>query len=458
MALKSVSNPEKNVVELEITIDKPAFDEAVNKAYRKNLKTMNVPGFRKGKAPKSIIEKMYGKGVFYEDALQELIPPAYEEALKESKIDAVSAPEYDVDTIDDNGVVIKAKVFVRPEVELEDYSGFEVEREITPVKDEDIDREVERIRNRNSRTIDVTDRAAAMGDTVIIDYIGFDGEIPFEGGEAEDYSLKLGSNTFIPGFEEQIVGHVIDDEFDVNVTFPEEYHEESLKGKPVVFKVTLNAIKMTELPELDDEFAKDVSEFDTLDEYRADLGRKLEESNKNHADMHVETAIVDKLLEKMTVEVPEPMYAAEQENQLRDFDNRLRMQGMDLSTYLRYTGMDLDAMRKQFRPQAERQVKTRLALEKVAALENIEVSDEELEKEYEEIAKRYSVDLEQAKSIPSDTLKEDIRIRKALDAVKAKSVITDVEAKEDHDHGEGHDHDHEENHGSTEEAADNIEA
>lgn len=458
MALKSVSNPEKNVVELEITIDKPAFDEAVNKAYRKNLKTMNVPGFRKGKAPKSIIEKMYGKGVFYEDALQELIPPAYEEALKESKIDAVSAPEYDVDTIDDNGVVIKAKVFVRPEVELEDYSGFEVEREITPVKDEDIDREVERIRNRNSRTIDVTDRAAAMGDTVVIDYIGFDGEIPFEGGEAEDYSLKLGSNTFIPGFEEQIVGHVIDDEFDVNVTFPEEYHEESLKGKPVVFKVTLNAIKMTELPELDDEFAKDVSEFDNLDEYRADLGRKLEESNKNHADMHVETAIVDKLLEKMTVEVPEPMYAAEQENQLRDFDNRLRMQGMDLSTYLKYTGMDLDAMRKQFRPQAERQVKTRLALEKVAALENIEVSDEELEKEYEEIAKRYSVDLEQAKSIPSDTLKEDIRIRKALDAVKAKSVITDVEAKEDHDHGEGHDHDHEENHGSTEEAADNIEA
>ncbi|NLB16800.1 MAG: trigger factor [Clostridiales bacterium] len=458
MALKSVSNPEKNVVELEITIDKPAFDEAVNKAYRKNVKTMNVPGFRKGKAPKSIIEKMYGKGVFYEDALQELIPPAYEEALKESKIDAVSAPEYDVDTIDDNGVVIKAKVFVRPEVELEDYSGFEVEREITPVKDEDIDREVERIRNRNSRTIDVTDRAAAMGDTVVIDYIGFDGEIPFEGGEAEDYSLKLGSNTFIPGFEEQIVGHVIDDEFDVNVTFPEEYHEESLKGKPVVFKVTLNAIKMTELPELDDEFAKDVSEFDTLDEYRADLGRKLEESNKNHADMHVETAIVDKLLEKMTVEVPEPMYAAEQENQLRDFDNRLRMQGMDLSTYLKYTGMDLDAMRKQFRPQAERQVKTRLALEKVAALENIEVSDEELEKEYEEIAKRYSVDLEQAKSIPSDTLKEDIRIRKALDAVKAKSVITDVEAKEDHDHGEGHDHDHEENHGSTEEAADNIEA
>jgi trigger factor len=458
MALKSVSNPEKNVVELEITIDKPAFDEAVNKAYRKNVKTMNVPGFRKGKAPKSIIEKMYGKGVFYEDALQELIPPAYEEALKESKIDAVSAPEYDVDTIDDNGVVIKAKVFVRPEVELEDYSGFEVEREITPVKDEDIDREVERIRNRNSRTIDVTDRAAAMGDTVVIDYIGFDGEIPFEGGEAEDYSLKLGSNTFIPGFEEQIVGHVIDDEFDVNVTFPEEYHEESLKGKPVVFKVTLNAIKMTELPELDDEFAKDVSEFDNLDEYRADLGRKLEESNKNHADMHVETAIVDKLLEKMTVEVPEPMYAAEQENQLRDFDNRLRMQGMDLSTYLKYTGMDLDAMRKQFRPQAERQVKTRLALEKVAALENIEVSDEELEKEYEEIAKRYSVDLEQAKSIPSDTLKEDIRIRKALDAVKAKSVITDVEAKEDHDHGEGHDHDHEENHGSTEEAADNIEA
>ena len=458
MALKSVSNPEKNVVELEITIDKPAFDEAVNKAYRKNVKTMNVPGFRKGKAPKSIIEKMYGKGVFYEDALQELIPPAYEEALKESKIDAVSAPEYDVDTIDDNGVVIKAKVFVRPEVELEDYSGFEVEREITPVKDEDIDREVERIRNRNSRTIDVIDRAAAMGDTAVIDYKGFNDRVPFEGGEAEDYSLKLGSNTFIPGFEEQIVGHVIDDEFDVNVTFPEEYHEESLKGKPVVFKVTLNAIKMTELPELDDEFAKDVSEFDNLDEYRADLGRKLEESNKNHADMHVETAIVDKLLEKMTVEVPEPMYAAEQENQLRDFDNRLRMQGMDLSTYLKYTGMDLDAMRKQFRPQAERQVKTRLALEKVAALENIEVSDEELEKEYEEIAKRYSVDLEQAKSIPSDTLKEDIRIRKALDAVKAKSVITDVEAKEDHDHGEGHDHDHEENHGSTEEAADNIEA
>ncbi len=448
-----MSNPEKNVAELEFTIDKPAFDAAVNKAYRKNVGHMNIPGFRKGKAPKAIIEKMYGKGVFYEDALQELIPPAYQEALTESKIDAVSAPEYDVDTIDENGVVVKAKVFVKPEVELEDYSGFEIDREIIPVKEEDVDREVERIRNRNSRTIEVTDRAAAMDDTAVIDYMGFNDGVAFEGGEAENYSLKLGSNTFIPGFEDQIVGHVIGDEFDVNVTFPEEYHEESLKGKPVVFKVKLNAIKMTQLPELDDEFAKDVSEFDTLDEYRADLRRKLEESNKNHADMHVETAVIDKLLEKMTVEVPEPMYAAEQENQLRDFDNRLRMQGMDLSTYLKYTGMDLDAMRAQFRPQAERQTKTRLALEKVAALENIEVSDDDLEKEYEEIAKRYGVDLEQAKSIPADTLKEDIKIRKALDAVKSKAVITDVEAKpEEHDHDHAHDHEAE-NTDNTEETA-----
>ena len=429
MVLKSNETIDKNLSELVFTIDRAKFDEAVTDAYKKNVKRMNTPGFRKGKAPKAIVEKMYGKGVFYEDALNAILPDEYEAALKESGLDVVSRPEFDVDDIGDEGVTVKAKVYTRPEAEIGDYDGIEEERELTPVTDEDVQKELERVQQRNSRTVEVTDRAAAIDDTANIDYTGYIGDKKFDGGEGKAYDLKLGSNSFIPGFEDQIVGHVAGDEFDVNVTFPENYHAEELKGKPAVFKTKLNAIKVTELPELDDEFAKDVSEFDTLDEYKADLKKKLEDNDKSRADNRVENKIIDKLIDLMTVDVPEAMYVSEVENQLRDFDNRLRMQGMDLSTYLKYTGMDLDGMRQQFRPQAEHAVKSRLALEAVAKKENIEVSDEDLEKEYENIAKQYNVEIERAKEIPADTLSGDIRVRKALEAVKAKAKITDVEKK-----------------------------
>ena len=431
MVLKSNETIDKNLNELVFTIDRAKFDEAVTDAYKKNVKRMNIPGFRKGKAPKAIVEKMYGKGVFYEDALNAILPDEYEAALKESGLDVVSRPEFDVDDIGDEGVTVKAKVYTRPEAEIGDYDGIEEERELTPVTDEDVQKELERVQQRNSRTVEVTDRAAAIDDTANIDYTGYIGDKKFDGGEGKAYDLKLGSNSFIPGFEDQIVGHVAGDEFDVNVTFPENYHAEELKGKPAVFKTKLNAIKVTELPELDDEFAKDVSEFDTLDEYKADLKKKLEDNDKSRADNRVENKIIDKLIDLMTVDVPEAMYVSEVENQLRDFDNRLRMQGMDLSTYFKYTGMDLDGMRQQMRPQAEHAVKSRLALEAVAKKENIEVSEEDIEKEYENIAKQYNVDIERAKEIPADTLSADIKVRKALDAVKAKAKITDVEKKAD---------------------------
>lgn len=431
MILKSQEVVDKNLTELVFSIDKADFDKAVNEAYRKNVKRMNIPGFRKGKAPKAIVEKMYGKGVFYEDALNALLPGEYEKALEESKIDAVSRPEFDVDDIGDEGVIVKAKVYTRPEAEVGDYEGIEAERELTPVTDEDVQRELERVQNRNSRTVEITDRAAARDDIANIDYKGYCDGKAFEGGEGKGYDLKLGSNSFIPGFEDQIIGHVIGDEFDVNVTFPEDYHAEELKGKPAVFKTKINAIKVTELPELDDEFAKDVSEFDTLDEYKADLRKNLEENDRKRADARVENAIVDKLIEMTTVDVPEAMYTAEVENYLRDFDNRLRMQGMDLSTYMKYTGMDLDGMRANYRPQAEHSVKARLALEAVARKENIEVTEEDLEKEYDTIAKQYNVELDKAKEIPADTLSGDIRVRKAVELVKSKAKITDTIKKDE---------------------------
>ena len=276
MSLTKSEVIEKNRYELQFSVDKATFDNAVNAVYRKQVKSISVPGFRKGKAPRSIIEKMYGTGVFYEDAINDLIPEAYTEAAKESGLEIVGQPEFDVVSLDDNGLVLSAKVYVKPEVEIKDYLGIEVEKDVAPVTDEEVDKEIETIRERNSREIDVTDRAAEMGDTAVIDFEGFCDGVAFEGGKGTDYALKLGSGSFIPGFEEQVVGKSIDEEFDVNVTFPEEYHAADLAGKPAVFKVKIHAITRVELPELDDDFAKDVSEFDTFDEYKADLKAKIE--------------------------------------------------------------------------------------------------------------------------------------------------------------------------------------
>ena len=425
MSLTKSEVIEKNRYELQFSVDKATFDAAVNAVYRKQVKNIAVPGFRKGKAPRSIIEKMYGTGVFYEDAINDLIPDAYTEALKEAAIDAVGQPEFDVVSIDENGLVLSAKVYVKPEVEIKDYLGIEVEKEVVAVTDEDVDREIETIRERNSREIDVTDRPAEMGDTTVIDFEGFCDGVAFEGGKGTDYALKLGSGSFIPGFEEQIVGKSIDEEFDVNVTFPEEYHAADLAGKPAVFKVKIHAITKVELPELDDDFAKDVSEFDTFAEYKADVKAKIEKRHEAAAENAVEDKLVEALIEKLEADIPEPMFVAETENFVRDYDTRLRSQGLDLNTYFKYTGMNLDSLREQMRPQAERQVKARLALEKIAALENLEATEEDINAEYEKIAAAYGIEVDQVKaSIDSDAIAADMKVQKAMELVKEKAVVT----------------------------------
>ncbi|MBO5898314.1 MAG: trigger factor [Clostridia bacterium] len=424
MTLMKNEKNDKGQIVLEFKVEKEIFDAAVEKEYRKEVKNITVPGFRKGKAPRSVVEKMYGKGVFYEGAFNAILPEAYEAAVKEAALDVVGQPEFDVVSCDENGVVFSAVVYVKPEVEIKDYLGMEVTREVAPVTEEEIENEIFGVRNRNSRETDVTDRAAENGDTATIDFEGFADDVPFEGGKGTDYPLELGSGSFIPGFEEQVVGHSIGDEFDVNVTFPEEYHAPDLAGKAAVFKVKLNKLQKIELPELDDEFVKDVSEFDTVDAYRADWKAKLEKQHEERADAAFENDLMKMLMDKLVAEIPEPMFVEETENFVRDYDNRLRMQGMDLNLYFKYTGMTLEQLREQMRPQAESQVKCRLALEKIAELEGIAPSDEEIEEEYATIAKAYNMEADQVKSmVATDAIVADMKVKKAMELVKEKAVI-----------------------------------
>ena len=425
MSLKKKELTEKNLYTLEFSVEKDVFDAAVNKVYAKEVKKINVPGFRKGKAPKSVIEKMYGKGIFYEDAINECIPDAFEAALKESELEMVGRPEFDVVSIDDNGVLLSAKVSVKPEVKIEGYAGIEIVKTTKRVTKKEIDEEIDRVRERNARTIDVTDRAAEMNDIVNIDFDGSVDGVAFEGGKSEGFDLTLGSGQFIPGFEDQIVGKNIGEEFDVVVTFPKDYHAKELAGKEAVFKTKLNGIKNKELPALDDEFVKDVSEFDTLDEYKADVKAKIQDRNAKQAEADTENKLLEVLIEKLEADIPEAMFVAETENYVRDYDNRLRMQGMDLSTYFKYTGMNLDILRAQLRPQAEKQVKVRLALEKIAELEGIAVSDEEIEAEYTRISEAYNVPVDQVKAmVDAKGISEDLKVKGAMDFVKSKVVYT----------------------------------
>ncbi len=423
---------EKNKYEIEFSVEKSVFDAAVDKAYKKAVKNINVPGFRKGKAPKSVIEKMYGTGVFYEDAINDIIPTAYPEAIKEAELEVVGQPEFDIVSIDENGIVLKAIVFVKPEVEIKDYLGIEVTKTIVPVTDEEIDREIQTVRERNARETEITDRAAEMGDTVVFDFDGYVDDKQFDGGKAENHSLKLGSGQFIPGFEDQIVGKNIDEAFDVNVKFPADYHAKELADKDAVFKCLIHSITREELPELDDEFAKDVSEFDTFAEYKDSIKAKIEERHSRASDSEVENQLLAALREKLVADIPECMFEAETENFVRDYDNNLRMQGLDLATYFKYTGMTLEKFREQMRPNAELQVKTRLALEKIAELEGIVASEEDINEEYENIAKAYNVTAEQAKeAIPSDMIEKDMKVKKAIELVKEKAVVTEKAAEEE---------------------------
>ena len=424
MSLIKSEKTEKSVYTLEFSVDKETFDKAVTAAYRKQVGKITVPGFRKGKAPRSVIEKMYGKGFFYEDAINEVLPDAFDEALKESKLKMVGQPEFDVVSIDENGVVMSAKVAVKPTVKIEGYFGIEAEKKVAEVTDEDVEKEINTIRERNAREIEITDdTAAVMGDVCTIDYEGFVDGVAFEGGKGDGYPLKLGSGNFIPGFEEQVAGHKIEEAFDVNVTFPEEYHAKELAGKPAVFKTVIHSIKHVELPALDDDFAKDVSEFDTIDEYRADVKAKIAKRHEDEADRQFEDAILDALIEKVVADIPEQMYVAETENFVRDYDNRLRMQGLDLKTYFQYTGMTLDTLREQLRPQAEKQVKLRLALETVAKKEKVKVTKAETDEEIKRIAEAYGMEADKVRDmVPADSVAEDLKVKKAMDLVKENAI------------------------------------
>ncbi len=421
MTLIKAEKTEKSAYLLEFSVDKETFEKAVTKVYRKQVANINIPGFRKGKAPRSVVERMYGKGVFYEDAANELLPDAYEAALAEAAITPVGRAEFDITSIDENGIVFTATVPVKPVVEIEGYKGIEAALTVEPVTEVEIDNELKVVRERNSRETEITDAPAEMGNSVKIDFEGFVDGVAFEGGKGSDYNLKLGSGSFIPGFEEQVAGHTIGEEFDVNVTFPAEYHAAELAGKPATFKVTIHTITKIELPELDDDFAKDVSEFDTFAEYRADIEAKILKRHEGAAESAFEETVVKALNEKLAgEEIPEAMYESETENLLRDYDNRLRMQGLDLNTYFKYTGMSLETMREQFRPQAESFVKTRLALEKIAELENIAPTEEEVEAEYARLAEAYKMEADAIKGmIPADSVTEDLKVKSAMELVKA---------------------------------------
>ena len=428
MSLKSQETIGANQRKITFTVDRPVFDKAVDKVYRRQVKNITIPGFRKGKAPRAIIEKMYGKEVFFEDAVNDCIPDAWEGLAGEITETVVSRPEFDVVTIDENGVELSATYFVKPDVEISDYIGIPVNRPVVKVTDEEVDEEIKRVQTRNSRMIEVSDRPAQNEDLVNIDFEGFVDGVAFDGGKADGHQLKLGSGQFIPGFEDQVIGHSVGEEFDVNVTFPADYQAENLAGKDAVFKCKLNGIKYTELPAVDDEFARDVSEFDTLDEYKADIRKNLEEQHKKQADGKVDDELIDALISKLEADIPECMFENETENQVRDYDNRLRMNGLDLKTYFQYTGLDLDGLRKQMRPGAEKQVKTRLALEKIAEKENLSVTDEEVEAEYARLGEQFGMEPDKVKeAVERPAIEADLKVKAAIDLVREKAAVTEVE-------------------------------
>ena len=425
MALKECTKMEEtNSYELLVSVDGETFEKAINAVYKKQVKKINIQGFRKGKAPRRIIEKMYGEEVFYDDAMQDCYPDALYDAAKEADIKIVAVESLEAVEAGKEGFTFKAQVVVEPTMEIDGYKGIEVEKKSTEVTDELIDKEIEQVRERNSRLVTVEDRPAENGDTAVIDFEGFvDGEA-FEGGKAEGYNLSLGSGNFIPGFEEQIVGHKTGEEFSINVKFPDDYQAEELKGKDAEFKITLHEIKTKELPEVDDEFVQDVSDKETLEEYKEELKETVAKRLKDEADKDVDDKISEKLMELLEGEIPEAMYENQANDMVRDFEMRLRSQGMDMQTYMQYMGMDVNALKGMYRDEAEKRVKLRLALETIARKENIEVTEADLEDEYSKMAEAYKMDIDKVKdAVPAESLTEDIKVQKALDLVKNSAVI-----------------------------------
>ena len=428
MSLKSSNQVATNRYQLEIELPGDVFEKAVEQVYRKENKKITIPGFRKGKAPRAFVEKFYGSQVFYEDAINSLYPAALEEAVKEAGVEFVEDKvDFDLVSAGKDGLCFKVTITTKPEVSIENYKGIAIEKKPVKVTDEDVDAEVRKVQERNSRMVTVEDREAQNGDITVIDYEGFVDGVAFEGGKAENATLNLGSNTFIPGFEDQIVGHKTGEEFDINVKFPEEYHAAELAGKDAVFKIKLHEIKMKELPEVDDDFVKDVSDFDTVDAYKADVRTKLTESAENRSKNEVENAILDKLVELVQAEIPEAMYENRINDDVRDFAYRLQSQGLNLDTYMKYTGMDNNALRDSFRAQAERQVKVRLALEKIAQLEKILPTDEELDAECEKIAKSSEMEADKVMAfIAMEDLAKDVAVEKAMSIVRDNAVVTEA--------------------------------
>ena len=417
---------EKSMHELQFSVDAETFKAAIEKAYKREGKKYNVPGFRKGHAPRAVIEKMYGADIFHYDAINDLFPEAYEAAVAESGIQPVGRPEADVvsENLED-GVVLKVTVAVKPEIKVGNYTGIKATKKVNTVDDADVEAELVRMQNRNGRII-TREGKAENGDTVDMDFEGFVDGVAFEGGKAEHYSLVLGSGSFIPGFEDQPIGHEAGEEFDVNVTFPEEYQAKELAGKPAVFKIKLHEVKTKELPALDDEFAKDVSEYDTLDELKASIRKGMEEQNEKQAALAVENDLVDQVIATIEGDIPEAMYEARMDEAVRDFEYRLAQQGLKLDMYLQYMGQTMESFRASFREQAEKQVKIRLALEAVAAAEQIVASDEELEAELQRVADNYKMELAKVKElVNADEVKKDLAVNKAIDFIRDHAEITE---------------------------------
>ncbi|MDD4111914.1 MAG: trigger factor [Herbinix sp.] len=417
-----VERLEKNMAKLTIEASAEEFDKAIQKAFQKNKNKYNVQGFRKGKAPQTIIEKMYGVGVFYEDAANEIIPEAYENAALESKLEIVSRPEIDVVQIEKGKpFIFTAEVAIKPEITLGEYKGIKVEKKEATVTDEEVMASIDKELEQNSRMLTIDDRAVQMDDIAVIDFEGFVDGAPFEGGKGENHSLTIGSHSFIDTFEEQLIGKSLGEEVEVNVTFPEEYQAKELAGKPALFKVKINEIKVKELPKLDDDFAQDVSEFDTLDEYKESIKAKIKEGKEKELKTAKENEIVDKIIENATMDIPEPMIESQVRQMADDFAQRMQYQGLSLEQYFQFTGMDAKKFIESLRPQALKRIQSRLVLEAIVKAENIEVTDEELEKELSEMATMYKMEIEKVKEMigekEEEQIRTDIAVQKAVDFI-----------------------------------------
>lgn len=421
-----VERLEGSMVKITLEISPEQFDKAMDIAYNKAKKQIAIPGFRKGKAPRKLVEKAYGKEIFYEDAINAVLPEMYDEAVKDLELEVMSRPEVNVDAIEEGkSVVVTCEVAVKPEVTLGEYKGLEVEAEDAAVSDEDVDAEVKRVAERNARMVEITDRAAQMDDIVTIDFEGFMDGTPFEGGKGENHDLKLGSHSFIDTFEDQLVGKNVGDECEVNVTFPEEYHQKDLAGKPAMFKVAVKKIQFNEVPEINDEFVKEVSEFDTLEEYKADTKKNLEERKAKQVEESRKAKLLSKVVEKSTMDMPEPMVMEQCDQMINQFAQTLSYQGMNMQKYMEMTGTNLEGMRQSVRPEAERRLKEGLVLEAIAKAEGLEATEEDVAQEIESMAKMYGMEADKLKAAiteaETESIKSELKTKKALEFIAANA-------------------------------------